>query len=354
MPPPEALRSARPTVVIDGETYPQVASGLRELAVSDSDAGLAHCSLTLENWGPRNGTPDYLYFDRRVFDFGKKIEIRVGDATLFRGRISAIEAAFEEGTPPGITVLAEDRLQSLRMARRTRVFEQMSDADVIRQIANDHGLQPEVNLSGDTHRVLAQVNDTDLRFLRERARRGGFELWADDTTLHAAERSSRRRSPLTLTIGASLRSFRVVADLAHQVDTVRVGGWDVSAKDALSGEAAASSLSSEGGGTRGADLISQALSARTEVVSHVFPATQSEADAIARAWLAARARRFVVAHGVAETTADLKVGARIEIAEVGPLFSGAYDLVGVTHRFDNRIGLRSDIALERAWIGDAS
>ncbi|MCX9158487.1 contractile injection system protein, VgrG/Pvc8 family [Niveibacterium sp. 24ML] len=352
MPVQDALRSSRPTIVIDGETYPAVASALRELALCDSDAGLAHGSLTLENWGPRNGGTDYQYFDLRVFDFGKKLEVRLGDDVLFKGRISAIEASFDEGAPPTITVLAEDRLQSLRMSRRTRVFEDMSDADVIRQIANDHGLQAEVSLSGDTHRVLAQANDTDLAFLRERARRGGFEIWADGDTLHAAERSSRRAAPVTLTTGASLRSFRVVADLAHQVSSVSIGGWDVAAKDALKGEAEASSLSSEGGGQRGADLVSSKLSARTEAVTHSFPATASEADAIARAWLAQRARRFVVAHGVTETTSDLKVGARIKIEGVGPLFKGDYDLVGVTHRFDNRIGLRTEIALERAWIGE--
>ena len=89
-------------------------------------------------------------------------------------------------------------------------------------------------------------------------------------------------------------------------------------------------------------------------MTHAFPATSSEADAIARAWLSTRARRFVVAHGVAETTANLKVGARVTIEGVGPLFKGDYDLVGVTHRFDNRIGLRSEIALERAWIGEPS
>ena len=74
----------------------------------------------------------------------------------------------------------------LRMTRRSRHFEQMSDADVIRQIAQDHGLSAEVDVPGSAHTVLAQVNQSDLAFLRERARAAGVELWVEDTRLRAA------------------------------------------------------------------------------------------------------------------------------------------------------------------------
>src|SRR5690606_31118178 len=102
-------------------------------------------------------------------------EIGAGEAagTIFEGRITALEGRFAGSRPPELLVMAEDRLQDLRMTRRTRTFEQVSDADVIRQVAQAHGLQADVSVSGPTHRVVAQVNQSDLALARERARAAG-------------------------------------------------------------------------------------------------------------------------------------------------------------------------------------
>lgn len=54
-------------------------------------------------------------------------------------------------------MLAEDCLPDLRTTRRSRHFEQMSDADVMRQIAQEHGLSADIEV-GSAHTVLAQVN----------------------------------------------------------------------------------------------------------------------------------------------------------------------------------------------------
>lgn len=354
MPVSDALRPVRPTIVIEGETYPAVSSALLELQIHDSDAGLARCELTVHNWGPRQGAAGFLFFDERVFRWGARLEVRLGDTALFEGRISALEGRFEQGTPPALCVLAEDALEALRRTRRTRIFDNISDAQLLQQLAGDHGLQAEVSVSGPTHVALAQLNETDLAFLRRRAREAGFELWAAAGRLHAAPRSTRRGSPLELTHGASLRSFRVTADLAGQCSRVRVGGWDVSAKEALSGESDSASLTGEGSGRLGARLVEDALGARTDIVAHVFPASSAEADACARAWMAARARGFVRGQGVVETSAELRVGRSVRLGGLGPLFDGDYDIVGLTHRFDGQHGLASDIAVERAWIGAAA
>ena len=48
----------------------------------------------------------------------------------------------------------------------------------IRTIASDHSLTPEIDASGPTHKVLAQVNQSDLAFLRER--RSHLAIVADE------------------------------------------------------------------------------------------------------------------------------------------------------------------------------
>src|SRR5262245_9053000 len=203
--PATGLAVARPVFKVAGEEKAFLAAALLGLVVHETVAGLFRCEATFGNWGNKDGHPDFLYFDRDVLEFGKDFTITVGDATVFDGRITALEAHFPEGRPPEIAVLAEDRFQDLRMTRRSRTFADMSDSDVMSRLAQDHGLTPQINVSGPTHKVLAQINQSDLAFLRERARAIGAELWMDGQTLHAETRAARAGSSKRLVFGRELR-----------------------------------------------------------------------------------------------------------------------------------------------------
>ena len=143
------------------------------MTVHETVQGLYRAELRFGNWGPKDNAIGFLYFDRKKLDFGKALRLQLENDLLFDGRVSAIEAEFGEGSSPEISVLLEDRLQDLRMTRRTRSFQDVSDAQAIKRIASDHGLTPDVDVSGPTHKVLAQVNQSDLAFMRERARAAG-------------------------------------------------------------------------------------------------------------------------------------------------------------------------------------
>jgi len=57
-----------------------------------------------------------------------------------------MEARIPGGRFARIAVLVEDRFEDLRMTRRTRSFADVSDSDVMSQIASDHSLQPSINV----------------------------------------------------------------------------------------------------------------------------------------------------------------------------------------------------------------
>src|SRR6185503_7873869 len=164
-----------------------------------------------------------------------------------------------------------------------------SDADVIQQIAGEHSLTPQVDLSGPTHNCLAQVNLSDLAFVRTRARALGGELWVDGTTLHATTRSNRGEQTLALRYGEELLQFDVRADLAHQCSEVGVAGWDVSAKEAIEETGDSSALGAELGDLiGGTSVLEQALNPRKERVVHEVPLTTEEARSVAAARYLAR------------------------------------------------------------------
>jgi phage protein D len=351
-PPATGVRVSRPTVTVAGREVATLSDGMLSLRVEDAVHGIAQCELSVGNWGPVGDRVDFLYFDRRDLDFGKAIAVKVGDATVFTGRITGLEGEFPEGSPPALVVLAEDRFQDLRMTRRTRTFENASDADVVRQIAGDHGLTPDVQLDGPTHRVIAQLDQSDLAFLRERCRGLDAEAWVDDRTLVVRRRADRGRDTLELGYGNQLRELTVTADLAGQATKVVVGGWDVAGKqevhEAASGDVVQAELK---GGDGGDTILRSAFAARTQTVAHTAPIASAEARARAEALYRRRARGFVRARGLAETSPSLRVGRSVRLTGVGRLFEGEYYVTEVRHLFDPELGSRTEFSAERPGLG---
>jgi uncharacterized protein len=351
-PPPTGVRPSRPTISVGGQEVEALSQGLLALRVEETLQGIAQCELGVGNWGPVGDRVGFLYFDRRDVDFGKALAVSLGGDTLFSGRITGLEGDFPEGSPPTLTILAEDRLQDLRMTRRTRTFEDASDADVIRQLASDHGLTADVQLDGPTHRVVAQLDQSDLAFLRDRCRGLDAEVWVEDRTLKVRKRADRGRGTVEMGYGHELREFTVTADLAGQATTVTVSGWDVAGKQAVKESAAGSAVQAELQGGEGGDaILRSAFAARTQTVAHTAPIASSEARARAEAMYRRRARGFVRGRGLAEANASLRVGTTVKLSGLGPLFDGEYYVTEVRHVFDPVLGSRTEFGAERPGLG---
>ena len=174
----------------------------------------------------------------------------------------------------------------------------------------------------------------------------------DGSTLKAAPRTQRGGEAVALAWAGTLREFEVCADLAHQRTKVVAAGWSVADKRAASHEAGESAISGEiSGGLAGPAILQQTFGARVDTLAHSAPLSDAEARAIAEAQFRNRARRFVTARGVAETRDTLRVGAKINITGIGPLFEGDYVLTETHVRFEQARGLRTEFRCDRAAIG---
>lgn len=237
------------------------------------------------------------------------------------------------------------------MTRRTRTFEDVSDGDVIQQVASQHGLQSDVDVDGPTYRLLAQVNQSDLAFLRERARAVDAELWFEGDTLHAQARSRREAGDVTLTHGQGLVEFSVLADLAHQRSSFTVSGWDVVAKEGIEYEATELALRAElNGHQSGSSVLQEAIGERAECIVHMVPPTAQEARSLAEANYRRIARRFVTGRGVAQGDGHIRVGTQVELRGLGGMFGGQYYVTEVQHIFDRQNGYRTCFSVERPGL----
>ena len=73
------IKVARPTITVAGQDQASLAEGLLSLLVVESTQGLFRCEATFGNWGggPEGGV-GFLYFDRKLLDFGKALAVKLG------------------------------------------------------------------------------------------------------------------------------------------------------------------------------------------------------------------------------------------------------------------------------------
>lgn len=350
------LYSATPSFSLDGEVDDRLNGLVVSLRVSETTSGLSNAELVAHNAGTVDGGSGYLYFDRSAVDYGTRLTIEAGagdrGGPIFDGLVSAIRGEFPAEGTPRVGILAEDRGNDLRMTRRTRTFEDQTDAAIIERIASDHGLTPDVVLDGPTHRVVAQLNLSDLAFIRQRAQLLNAEIAIEGDTLSVRRREDRGGEAIVLSYRQNLREFTVTGDLAQQRTGVIVSGWDVSAKEAIESSAGASVVQGELEGlTSGSALLERAFGARAEHLAHLTPSTIEEANAYAEAEFSRMARRFVSGEAVIDGDARVAVGRTVELAGVGPLFDGPYAVVEANHLFDVGLGYRTTLTVERSGVG---
>jgi phage protein D len=351
-----------PVFKIDGEVKGELARDVSLLEIEEATDGLKTLTLRLIAQGPQGNAAEeqQLYLDGQIVDFGKEIEVSIGasDAAriIFSGTISGIEAIFAEGAEPHVVVYAEDKLMQLRMTRRMKTWENMSDADIASAIASENGLSADTAATGPTYDVVQQWNQSDLAFLRERARLIQAEVWVEADKLCFKSRASRSATSITLVQGRDLIDAQVRADLAHQRTKVKASGFDAGARDQIDEEAGPDVVQAEiSGGRTGPDVLQQAFGEHVSYRVREAPLVSGEANAWARAEMLRRCRSFVTVVGTTNGTPDMVVGSRLNLDRVGAPFNGdGYYAVRVCHTYNLSHGHRTHFEAQRATINQAS
>ena len=305
---------------------------------------------------------------------GQQVEIRSGaigesaDATLIKGEITAIEAVFEHGNRY-LIVKGYDASHRLQSGRKTRSFNNVSDSDLARRIADDAGLDiGNIESTTTVHDHVSQINTTDWDFLRTRAQEIGFKVGVRDGqfTFVAAGSSGGGAGGggggvlgglgggAELAVGDGLLMFRPRVTGAQQVSQVEARGWDMSRKEAVTHEASAETTSvtlNETGWTPG-DLAQQ-FGGSSYLTCELPIATDAEARSVAEATVEDIASSFAEAEGTAEGNPRLVTGGTVTISGSGP-FDGDYLVSHTRHRFDED-GYHTDFEVagrqERSLLG---
>lgn len=354
------LHAFAPTIEVDGMSYPLLARNLEKMRVQEALGGLSSLELVFADTVTRgDGSSGYAAGVGSPLQLGAGIRLfggphEVGAAELFDGQITGIEAEVREAGPPVFAVLAEDRLFPLRRSRRTRLYEAMSLADVVADIADHHGLTPQVREGVNrTTRNWMQADETDLAFLRRALARWDCDMQVVGDRLQVGRVAMDQRTLVRLEMGRALKYARMTADIAEQVSAVTLGSFDPAAGEIVSAGEDAVGFG-PGQGKTGADVLSEKFSAVIMHQGRHGPLTDPDGDALAVIEGQRRARGFVQVRGCSEGNAELRVGSWIELVGVNPMFANQYAVREAVHRWDTRDGYTTDFVAESAYLGEAA
>jgi uncharacterized protein len=353
-PTPLTAYSSRPTLRVNGQEIAKVRDLLLAMEMTEQEGGLSAVELRFSNVAsdPQGGAS--WAFENGELTLGAAIAVYAGDEMapqeIFRGTITALEAEFPEEAPPELVVLAEDAAQRGRMGRRSQTYTDVSLRTIAEEIASRMGLTPVITGLTDTIGTQVQLNESDLAFLRRLLNRYDSDVQVVGAELQVSPRSDVRRGQLELTLHSQLREARVMADLAHQVTEITVGGWNPDQGRAVLGTSRGDALG-PGSGQTGAQILRQAIAERPHHISHLAVSTEDEAQAAAAAAFDQRARRFVVVQGYAVGNPALRVGTHLTLTGLGPRFDNTYYVVRACHRYDLQQGYQTEFEAESAFWG---
>lgn len=337
-------------VFLDGRELPtEMAVDVLDVAVCNYATGASWFCVTMNNW--HSDRQEFKYSDGPQIKEGVKLNITLGyDAkiiNLIKGEVTALEPEFSKDAAPTLKVHGYDLLHRFRRGRKTKSYTQMKDSDIARQIASGLGLTTEVTDTQVTHEYLLQDNLTDIDFLLERARRIRYELLIEDGTLKFRKAANDKSRVVTLEFGFTLRSFYPRLSTASQVSEVRVQGWDVKTKQAITGRARnGDEVSKMGGRQLGASIAESAFFPTKNIITDQPIFSEGEANQIARGKFNDMAVEFITGEGTAIGNGDIQAGAVIELTKLGQRFSGLYYVTSAKHTIDST-GYTTTFTVER-------
>ncbi|WP_008317251.1 VgrG-related protein [Leptolyngbya sp. PCC 6406] len=350
------------TLKIDGEDAPKaVRESLQQLVIEESLHLPSVFTLMISNPDQpgREGQEIFKYGGYGYADLlaiGKRVEIELSRSTtgstefedaktakIFGGEITGTETHFDEGSQATIVVRGYDVSHRLHRGRHNRSFQNMTDDDIVKEIAGADGVATHtVDSTGgpygygdinEANGYTFQHNQTNMAFLRMLANRNGFECFVQDDKLYFRRPASKKT--LELKWKETLSSFSVRVSSAEQVKEVEVRGWDYKQKRVISETITTGQVlttNSYGKGSKTSQSFKGKPSNPKMLIVDQHFAESSQARKIAQSVCNELSGEFVQADARAEGNPEIRPGRLVKLENLGP-HSGEYYVTETRHLF---------------------
>ena len=254
-----------------------------------------------------------------------KVEIGFGSklAKVFEGEVVALEPQFRRDMPSSLRVVCQESLHRLALSQMTRAFNDVDDKEIVKKIANEHGLSSDAPAGSKQH--VLQGNITDAVFLRRLAQKHGNRLRIEGKKLIIGP--PPKGAQLTLGPGDGMRKVKVRIQTNTQVEEIAVHGYDPKTKKEFVGKA-------KGQGEVGEGAKKYGKGKTLSFAGHEHqPADTTTAEAMAKGRMRKLAEGHVIASIEAIGNPGMLPGAMVKLDKMGAQIDGTYRIEKALHHF---------------------
>jgi len=299
---------------------------------------------------------DFEIQNKKIFQEGKSVIVKLGYNRKFSkmidGEIVQLKYSYETLSPISITIIGFDRMFRLNRTKNSRSFLKMKDSEIASKIAAEMGLKAKVDSTSQRFEYIFQNNQSNLNFLKQRAKRIDYEVEVEDNTLiFQKARHESRKGSVNLVWDRNLISFNPTIDATKIIDEIVVTGWDPKTKKVIKGVAKAGDEKKSIKGDLGSkNLKGKFKNTNLKSFNTDTPVTtKQEADNIAKAKLNQLNMNYITGYGTAIGDPKIQAGKLIKVNGIGDMLKGEYYIVSCEHIFSTK-GYKTFFDVKRGTV----
>ncbi|NEO35594.1 MAG: type VI secretion system tip protein VgrG [Moorea sp. SIOASIH] len=299
---------------------------------------------------------EFTISNTEFFKPGQEIEIKLRyegekqkEATVFKGLIvrHCVQADRYSSL---LTVDLKDAAYKLTTQRKSAVFRDMTDKDIIDKVIKTGGLTVKSSAATQPkHKEMVQYYCTDWDFILSRADVNGLWVLVDDGEITVKE-PNLKEAKHTFEYGIDeIYEFEMEADICDQKASVESTAWDIKTQKLLQSQKA-KEFSINQGNLKG-DELAKTIGADNYKLISLAPLDDQEVKAWADAKLQKSRLSLFKGRLKVPGFADIKPGDSIKLAGIGKRFNGQTLVTAIRHQVTTQ-GWQTDVqfGLSASWF----
>jgi Rhs element Vgr protein len=280
-------------------------------------------------------TQTFALSEAETFAPGARIEFKLGyhgtEKTVFDGIVTRHAIVAKTDRPTELIVECRHLGCKMTLARKSRQFADVTDADIANTILSEYELAGDIADTRVTHRQMVQFNLSDWDFLLLRARANGLLVAPGLDDISLIEPDYDADAALSLVFGTCLEMFEGELDARLQSASVAARAWDPAAQESVESTTDAAGESSAG--QPGAAALAEAVGSPTDAAWHAGAVATDELETWAKARLGRQRSAKLRGRARCQGFAEIAPGDLLELSGLGERFNGKAFVGAVRHEF---------------------
>lgn len=288
---------------------------------------------------------------------GVKVKISIGSnkdelVELCSGEITSLKSSFLDSGENTLIVKGFNQMHRLVKAKKTCAYAEMTDKEIIEQIAGDAGLEKDIEEVGSQHLFTVQKDQTDYDYIKAMAKKYDCKVWVEDVddqiTFCFKKLADTSEEDIVLEWGKTLLEFNPVLDSNSLLTEVEVRGWDNEKLEKVVSSKTVDDIETKiGGETLGGSIVSEKFGDHKLVIVDDTIIDTDGADTLALDVLTNNSFNYIKATGRCDGHNKIRAGIVMDINAVGGRFTGSYYVNSVKHVFTVEQGYNTFFELSR-------